>query len=218
MICVAISDKNIDSCLQILNSVELAEIRIDLTGFGPEEIRAVCNHRTPVIATCRGDATEPEKQLELLTTAVRSGAAYVDIEIEAGKEQIDLIAELARKHGCKLIISYHNFEETPGLRELYKKTDACFDLGGDIAKIVTMARSEADCARILSLYSIEKPIVALCMGEAGKLTRIMAPLLGAEFTFAAPDDGKGTAPGQIEYSRMKEIMGCLEKEIPLKSR
>jgi 3-dehydroquinate dehydratase len=51
------------------------------------------------------------------------------------------------------------------------------------------------------------------MGEAGKLTRIIAPFLGAEFTFAFADDFKSTAPGQISYSRMKSILSNLEKEI-----
>ena len=56
-------------------------------------------------------------------------------------------------------------------------------------------------------------MVVLGMGEMGKITRIMAPFLGAEFTFAAMDEGKETAPGQIPYLKMKEIEGYILNEI-----
>jgi 3-dehydroquinate dehydratase-1 len=84
-------------------------------------------------------------------------------------------------------------------------------MGADIAKLATFSKSKADNARLLSLYSNDKPIVALGMGETGKITRLMAPLLGAEFTFAAMDDGQPTAPGQITYSNMKEILNKLSQ-------
>jgi 3-dehydroquinate dehydratase-1 len=51
------------------------------------------------------------------------------------------------------------------------------------------------------------------MGDAGKITRIIAPLLGAEFTFASMDGFETTAPGQISYSRMKSILSNLEEEM-----
>ena len=41
MICVAISDKNIDNCLAILEQVEMAEIRLDLTEFDLNEIKKI---------------------------------------------------------------------------------------------------------------------------------------------------------------------------------
>jgi 3-dehydroquinate dehydratase-1 len=213
MICVAISDKSIQNCLSVLDKVEMAEIRLDLTGFGIEEINKIFSHPTPCIATCRPQSLGNEDQLNRLRASIKARARYVDIEIEAGANQQSIIIEEARKYGCKVIISYHNFDETPGLRELYKIVDRCFELGADIAKVVTQSKSNADNARILSLYSIEKPIVALGMGELGKVTRLMAPLLGAPFTFASMDEGNETAPGQIKYSKMKVILSGLQKDL-----
>lgn len=213
MICVAISDKNLEKCLNTLDKVELAEIRLDLTEFGEEQIKQVFSHSTPTIATCRPARIGPEKQLELLITAIRAGAKYVDIEIEAERSQQLALIKEARNSNCKVIISYHNFDKTPGLKALYTIVDQCFDLGADIAKIATLAKTKKDSARLLSLYSIGKPLVALGMGEQGKITRIVSPLLNGEFTFAAMDDGEATAPGQINYSRMKEILDGLENEL-----
>jgi 3-dehydroquinate dehydratase-1 len=213
MICVAISDKNPENCLKILDIVEMAEIRLDLTEFGKKETEKVFAHPATTIATCRPDKMGSVKQLELLSTAINAGANYVDIEIEAEKQQQEAIIKIARNKGCKVIISYHNFTETPGLRELYTIVDRCYEMGADVAKIATMANTIKDSARLLSLYSTDKPLVVLGMGEQGKITRIMSPALGAKFTFAAMDDGDATAPGQIKYSRMKAILEGLRKDL-----
>jgi 3-dehydroquinate dehydratase-1 len=215
MICVAISDKSLQKCHSVLDKVEMAEIRLDLTGFGIEEINKIFSHPTPCIATCRPVPLGKHDQLVRLTAAIKAGAKYVDIEIEADSKQQLILIEEARKHNCKIIISYHNFDETPGLHELYKITDQCFELGADIAKLATYSKSNADNARLFSLYSIDKPIVAIGMGSAGKITRLMAPLLGAEFTFASMDEGLETAPGQINYSKMKEMLSGLQKDLLL---
>jgi len=213
MICVAISDKDPDKCLATLSRVELAEIRIDLTEFGPDEVRRVCSHLTPTVATCRADRMSSDKQLELLSLAISSGAKYVDIEIEAGKNQIRKIIRIARQHNCRVIISYHNYRETPPTGKLGKIIRKCYSLGADVAKVATLAKSKADSIRILSLYGNAKPLIALGMGEAGMITRIIAPLLGAEFTFASADDGTETALGQIKYSEMKKILDEIGEKI-----
>ena len=213
MVCVAISDKNIEKCLQVLDSVEMAEIRLDMTDYNPDEIKVVFSHPTITIATCRPDKMGKAEQLKRLAKAIESGAKYVDIEIEADEDLRTLLISKAKKHGCKVIISYHNYDTTPGLKELYRIVDECFVLGADIAKLATFSKSKADNARLLSLYSNEKPVIALGMGETGKITRIMAPLMGAEFTFAAMDEGLATAPGQITYTNLKNILNLLGQHI-----
>jgi 3-dehydroquinate dehydratase I len=213
MICVAISDKNPERCLKVLDQVELAEIRIDLTGFNEAQVRQVCSHTTPTVATFRSDDPGSEKQYSLLSAAIESGAAYVDIEIEAGKAQIERIAALAGTKACKVIVSYHNYNETPSMKKLNLIVDECFSLGADIAKVATQINKKEDNARLLSLYALGKPLVILGMGELGKITRIMAPFMGAEFSFAGMDDGTVTAPGQIPYSHMKSIIENLQEEL-----
>jgi 3-dehydroquinate dehydratase type I len=211
MICVAISDNSIEKCLSTLNSCELAEIRLDLTGFQAGEIKRIFSHPTPTIATCRTEKSGITDQLNRLTLSIESGASYVDIEIEASQELREAIIAVARKHNCKVIISYHNFKETPAIEELFTIVQQCYTLGADIAKVATQVNRIADNARLLSLYSMEKPLVVLGMGDKGKISRIMAPFLGAEFTFASMDDGEATAPGQIKYGKMKELIQYLYK-------
>jgi 3-dehydroquinate dehydratase-1 len=191
----------------------MAEIRLDLTGFEGDILEKVFAHPTPTIATCRPGSMGTEKQQSLLIAAMHAGAGYVDIELEAPEDHIREITALAKKLDCKVIISYHNYTETPGLKELYKIADTCYALGADIAKLAVKAGNRSDAARLLSLYSMNKPMVALSMGSEGKITRILSPFLGAVFTFAAMDEGEATAPGQILYSEMKELLDLIEKKL-----
>lgn len=204
MICVAISDKDPNKCMEIISQVEMAEIRLDLTNYDIETVKKIFSVETPLIATCRPENLGYEKQYEILKTAIESGAAYVDIEIEAPEEQREKIIKVARQYNCRKIISYHNYEETPNIEELNKIAMDCYCKGGDVAKLAVQANTLNDASKILSLYAIERPVVALAMGEFGKITRIMSSFLGAEFTFASTDEGIGTAPGQINYSKMIE--------------
>ncbi len=210
MICVAISDRNPEKCLATLDQCEMAEIRLDLTEFDEDHIRKVFSHPTPTIATCRPDKKGTKDQLRRLKMAIEAGARYVDVEYEAEEKHRRSITDYARKHQCKIIISYHNFLKTPPAKELHHIVNECFSMGCDIAKVVTQVNTNADAANLLSLYSINKPLVAFGMGDAGKLTRVVAPLLGAEFTFASMDNGVATAPGQIRYHTMKEIIDYLK--------
>src|SRR5205085_9703722 len=51
----------------------------------------------------------------------------------------------------------------------------------------------------------QKPMIALCMGEAGLISRILAKKFGAFLTFASLESGSGTAPGQISIHDMKRV-------------
>ncbi len=211
MICVAISDKNYEKCLSVMKKTEMAEIRLDLTQFTEDQVRQLFSLQKKLIATYRPCEGKEEERMKQLKTAIEAGADYVDIEFESSDEYRKELTEFAHKHNCDVIISYHNFECTPVLEELRKIVAECFQKGADLAKIATMVRANNDNAEILSLYNIPGRVVAFGMGNLGKITRIVAPFLGAEFTYAAMDEGAQTAPGQIKYSIMKSAIQHIEE-------
>jgi 3-dehydroquinate dehydratase len=47
------------------------------------------------------------------------------------------------------------------------------------------------------------------MGIDGLITRLAAPLLGAEFTYAAADNNSKTGPGQVTGKEMKSFYRIL---------
>ncbi|MBR5434577.1 MAG: type I 3-dehydroquinate dehydratase [Bacteroidales bacterium] len=210
MICVSITEKNPASVIALANSAEMSEIRIDLCGLTEQTTAEVFSHvQKPAIATCRPDCCPDAVRLGLLKTAIACGAAYVDVEIESAESFKKEIIAFAHSKGCRCIISYHNYENTPSLQELKSIVDSCFAQHADIAKVATMAHTQEDCARVLSLYADYKNVVALAMGEEGKITRIANLYLGSPFSFAAVSLESATAKGQMTVEQMRDCKKIL---------
>ena len=206
MICVALQETNVTKCLQILNTVELAEIRIDLAKLSVDDVKKIFSEsKTPLIATCRPDNYSNEERMILLKSAITAGAKYVDIEIENNQPFTNELVDFAKKNNTIVIISYHNYEMTPDTKELASIISTSFTLGADIAKIAAMVNETKDISRLLQLYDSDKQVVVLGMGEKGKITRVIAPFLGSPFTFASLDNASTTAPGQISLDNLKSI-------------
>ena len=79
----------------------------------------------------------------------------------------------------------------------------------DRVKITTTAISKSDCSIVMALYAQHENIIAFCMGKPGKITRVAAPLLGAEFTYASLNEKHATAPGQLTVDELIDIYDVL---------
>jgi 3-dehydroquinate dehydratase type I len=150
---------------------------------------------------------EERKRLSVLQEAIHLGADYIDVELAT---QRSLLQGLVRdKRGTRVILSFHDFRRTPSLKELQRISWQMIQLGADVIKIVPFARSWEDNLSILSLIPFAKEkrqkIVAFCMGEKGKLSRIFSPLLGAAWTYASIDRTRVSAPGQLTVQELKDI-------------
>ena len=155
MICVSVQEKSFGDCRAILESCEMAELRADLCRLSVEEVERLVEIRPNLIATCRIANSSEAFAREQLAAAIRRGARYVDIEIEAPDEHLEYIRTLARKYGCRLIVSFHDFEGTPSLDELKGIARLCRTKGADLVKIVTTARNISDAARTMRLYDLQ---------------------------------------------------------------
>ena len=156
MICVSIQNKDLETIFDLLEEryVEMAEIRLDrCPQLGQEEIEELfSNSDVPLIATCRISDAMPAAEAEAkLITAIKAGAAYVDLELEAPAMMSKRIRREARECGTVLIRSYHDFEGTDSRTALEALVEKCQHLGAEIAKIVTTARMPEDARKVLSL-------------------------------------------------------------------
>lgn len=207
MICVSIADVSVDKVLEIIAGNDISEVRLDLLKFERSDIKRIFGSGGKTVATYRPvSAVTESERLQVMIEAVNAGATYVDIEMESSDEFKKELIGAAKQKGCKTIVSYHNYTKTPVISELEQIIDWCFESGADYAKIACHVESATDCSRILSLYSYGRPLIAIGMGEAGKITRIAAPLLGSPFTYASIDDSRKTAPGQFDSGRLKTII------------
>jgi 3-dehydroquinate dehydratase/shikimate dehydrogenase len=76
----------------------------------------------------------------------------------------------------------------------------------DVNKIVWTARTLRDNVEAFEiLRARQKPTVAICMGEAGIISRILAKKFGAFLTFASLSAAAETAPGQVSIADMKNL-------------
>lgn len=212
MVCLSIADVSADEAMNILSRVNLAELRLDRINFDKKDIKRLFSTRTKTIVTYRqNEKTDKNERKDILIEAIKSGASMVDIEVENSDDFKNEIIETAKKNKSTVIISYHDFEKTPVIRELEQILNWCFESGADIAKIACQANNAEDAARILALYSFGKPLISIGMGDAGKITRIAAPLLGAPFTYASLVKSKQTAPGQIEADKLESIIKMIQE-------
>lgn len=207
MICISIQEKHRGKAISLANTAELAEIRIDLAGFKEKDVEFVFSKTdSSLIATCRPEHVDDPTRIALLSTAITHGAEYVDIEVDADDTVKNAILPLAKQHRCKVIISYHNYEETPANEVLESLITDCFNAGADIAKIATTAQTVQDSARVLNLYHIKRPLIAIAMGTHGRITRTANIALGSPFTFAAPSQETITAPGQLTVDEIQKML------------
>ncbi|MFN8207095.1 MAG: type I 3-dehydroquinate dehydratase [Bacteroidales bacterium] len=206
MICVSLAEPDFGRCLGMVQRYPFTEIRLDAAAFNLDEVRQLFSTGNKTIATYRPGNEDDRIRQKALAEAVRAGATYLDIEYEAEDSyRKELIREAAGR-GCSLIISWHDYEKTPDQEELELIMDRCYAMGADIAKIACMVNERQDMVRLLSLYNLPGKKVVLGMGEKGSFSRIAAALLGAEFTFAPPDDGHETAPGQLSLSELQQYL------------
>lgn len=167
--------------------------------------------RVTTIATCRRTAFggnfpgTAEEQLDLLTEAATAGCRLVDIEVETAEELGTAAMERLRAVGAVVILSWHDFQGTPELLPVYERLQA---FTPDFIKIVPTARTLTDSLLLLDLLetrSADGRLIAMSMGQKGVLTRVLGPRFGSAFTFAAPDGGDGTAPGQVPLSTLRDL-------------
>jgi 3-dehydroquinate dehydratase-1 len=191
--------------------VDLVELRLDLIGTDPVEIFPVIPDGWKSIATCRPGSLDETVRLSWLKSAMKLGASMVDVEIEAGESYFEELRSHAGKNDVEMIVSYHRFDTTPGRDVLGEMFQRCFERGGDIAKIATQVNTRDDLLNLLSLYQLPGRKVILGMGPLGRITRVIAPYLGAEFTFASAGSGLETAPGQLDFKQLTEIYQVIDQ-------
>ena len=207
MICTSIQNKELAQIQALLQQLEMAEIRLDRCALEEEEVDLLFSESdVPLIATCR--LAEESQAPEILENAIQAGAKYVDLEMEAPAAIGRRIREACRSYGTVLIRSYHNYECTPPREVLLSILERARSFGGEVVKIVTTATSKADNDIVTSLYEAAEPgtLVAFCMGEAGRPSRLEALKRGAPFTYACLSQEEATAPGQWTTEEMRQAL------------
>ncbi len=161
-----------------------------------------------VLATCRRHQNHGkfngsiEDQLNVLEAAVRSGAHAIDVEIETAEVSQDRLHHFRGR--TQIIVSYHNFEATPPMDTVLSRV---MKVQADAFKVVTTARKPSDNVRVLAAAKAlpKQKLIVLAMGEMGFPTRVLSPVFGGVYTYAAPGYAQGTAAGQVCARQLRHL-------------
>ena len=230
MICTSLQHKNLDALFEALETTEMAEIRLDRCPLSPDDIEGLFGSSdVPLVATCRiaevladlqradgiPDTEKGRREQQIrayditerrLAKAVEAGAAYIDLEMEAPAPMSKRLRKAALENGTIVIRSYHDFTGTPSREKLAETISQCREFGAEVVKIVTTAQCEADVQTVLSLYEDFDRLIAFCMGEAGRQSRLDCLAKGAPYTYAAFTEDEATAPGQWTTASMEKAL------------
>ncbi|MCU0692973.1 MAG: type I 3-dehydroquinate dehydratase, partial [Polyangiaceae bacterium] len=135
--CVSVAVGDVSGCVDALRGEALAEVRLDaMAGVSEHEIASIFSLPLRLVATCRRTAEVSDtERARRLRAAVRAGASYVDVELDADGSLREQLVGTARGCGCQVIVSHHDYAATPEARVLRELLEACYEAGADVAKI-----------------------------------------------------------------------------------
>ena len=216
-VCAVITEETVDGARAALKQAstvaDLIELRLDyLRDFdlGDErEIASLLESKPlPLIITCRAYEEGGKKHIDdhlrirLLVEGARRLADFCDVEAAHYDKAARLSPDLSR-----LIVSFHNFSETPAnLDAVYDRVTA---LPAAVHKIVTRANNIADTLAIFRLLERAraegKRLIAMAMGQAGIITRVLGPSRGSFLTYGSLASGKESAEGQLTCEELIDV-------------
>jgi 3-dehydroquinate dehydratase/shikimate dehydrogenase len=201
---------------------DLVELRLDALDPSEIDVAgAMADRSKPVIVTCRpaweggGFAGSEDDRLRILREAIRCGAEYVDVEWRADSSRLLLreSTESTESTGrTTMVLSHHDFTGVPA--DLADRVRAMRATGAPVVKVAVMVNRLRECLTLRSAMgspgSMEPPgppgplgspgppglpggHVAIAMGSAGHLTRVLPHAFGSRWTYAG-----AAAPGQLD--------------------
>ena len=215
---MSILPKTVPEALRLIEKAEAAhadliEVRLDRLKDCLENHRGLADlaahGKTPKIATDKASRAETEHR-QMLLNAAKSDFEYVDAELST--PQLENLTRELKALGAKPIVSFHKFDGSSSLSELGSVLEREISSGAEVCKIVTTAKQMEDNLTTLnftSTASSKTKLVCFCMGELGKVSRLLSPLFGGFFTFASLERGNETASGQMTIQEMKSAYALL---------
>lgn len=184
-----------------------------------EKVRDIL-YPAPLIFTFRSAEEGGDKEISkesyvaLNKAVIASGFAdIIDIEFLHYEEIVDELIEFAHANQVRVILSNHDFHQTPSKEEILARLIKAQELGGDLPKIAVMPRSARDVLTLIDAtltmneQYADRPIITMSMANLGMISRLAGEVFGSSITFGAAQ--KASAPGQIETDQLRNVLNIL---------
>jgi 3-dehydroquinate dehydratase-1 len=139
----------------------------------------------------------------------------IDIEFDkkSDKEQLASIISAAQNKDLEVVLSYHDFEQTPKLDELKHLYYKMQSMSPDYIKVAVMPKNKQDVTNLLmamsdSADSVNPRVIGIAMSKLGLVTRTAQGVFGGTVSYGCLDTPK--APGQVHVSVLREQLKIYE--------
>ncbi|GGA99503.1 3-dehydroquinate dehydratase [Macrococcus hajekii] len=203
--------------------IDIIEYRADLCGGEKaadyiEDIKALKEKFSdlPIIFTYRTHGQggkgmkEPNEYYKLNKEIISEQCTdIIDIELLLYEDLRNELIQLAKEKGIQVLVSHHEMEHTPSLKELKALYQHMQQLDIDYSKVAVMPEEGRDVLKLLTaVYETKQDshhhIVGIAMGEQGKLSRIAGGAFGSALTYG--HIGEEATPGQLHVQQLKSLM------------
>ncbi len=228
-VCASIIEHSVEEFLTRIREVRGADfieiradgLKVEVENFSSETKRLLHNARLqselPLLLTVRNEkegGVFPGSERDRANVILESLSLVegIDVELRMEDELRDEIIQQAKSSNVDVIVSYHDLHSTPSEDALIGVLEEEESIGANIAKIAVFARNKRDVFSLLrvlerALDRLSIPVIAIALGDVGRVSRVVAPLLGSVATYGYV--GRETAPGQIEAEKLREILDLL---------
>nr|WP_232796192.1 type I 3-dehydroquinate dehydratase [Staphylococcus canis] len=217
------------------NNFDILELRIDsLPSHDIEVIKSVIQQikqflHKPLLLTYRtvkqggsGTLNQTDYVTWMQEILQLDSFQMIDVEWEAYDESRETLVKEAKVHHKEVIVSYHNFDETPKIEVLKKIYFNMSKLGAEHLKIAVMPQSRRDVLTLLEAVieaseALPQWVTGIAMGPLGIISRTAQESFGGALTYGALTEA--VAPGQIHVQQLSEILplySLVENNTPLR--
>jgi 3-dehydroquinate dehydratase / shikimate dehydrogenase len=218
-ICVPVCARNIDEMRDAIERAaevaDIIELRLDCLD-SLVKVSQILNETSafpqPLILTLRateqgGFSSVDYDSRRRFWSSLKPPATHCFFDLE-----YDLVKDLSAAEEFpadwkQVICSHHDFNGVPpDLEQIYELMAATH---AGIIKIAVQANDATDCLPIFKLLERaqkeRRELIAIAMGAAGVMTRVLGPSRGSFLTFGSLDDESATAPGQTTARQLREV-------------
>jgi 3-dehydroquinate dehydratase-1 len=193
---------------------DVVEIRLDVWGnfFREDMIEKMARFKEkiglPLLVSFRGGHPFPSWWQPVHWRAL-AHAAMIDVEWNPKYPWRDILKNV-KKFNLALMISHHDYKETPKEKVLFQLAKAAYGKKADVVKIATRIQKDQDIRtliRVSEKFASKRLITVMGMGPWGTLSRLIAPLYHACLVYGYI--GTPTASGQLPFRDIQERIRTL---------
>jgi 3-dehydroquinate dehydratase-1 len=234
---VTADNRNDPQAWKALEECDTAEFRADLWEASriPSELksfRAECLSRfgrtLETIFTIRlvrdggawPDASAADREKIWLSLGLNADDApceWIDLEVEILPSVSSAMRAVIDAGRVKLLASHHNLQASYSPSRLKSLGSELVATGSDGVKLAVTCRTRAEVEELLAfardIAAMNDDACVLSMGRPGRVSRVLAPLLGCPLTYGYLS-GRAVASGQLSVRQLREFYEGLASNAP----